>query len=405
MIPTTPAQSTSRPFLALVLAVAFSLAGGPALAGVRIYVDRNGVGGAPDDSRSYATAQNPATPVATIERGMALAQAGDTVLVRAATFNRTSPLGIGKANFVLEAYPGEAVKLDFAGATSGNGVNFGADGVTLQGFEITNAPEEGVSTWQTNYSTVRKNHIHHCGLVLVNGKYQNGIAAYGTYVTIEQNLVHDTGSHNIYVYGDHITIRNNVVYKTIAPADRGSYGIQIGTPGANCTNIVVAHNVLAESINRSAIVFYATNAAVTNVAIVNNVMTDNAMNPVYVYDDVGTTYSGVQIKNNVFAGNAGGDCVYFTSTKSCSTPPSSFSVSGNKTFSSSSLVGLRDVINHDYVPLVGSAVIDAGLPGYASNDINGTLRPQGSAPDIGPYEGASSSGLDLIRPAAIVDLY
>src|SRR5262249_14103418 len=153
-----------------------ALGSGSALAGVRIYVDQNGVGGAPNDSRTYTVAQNPATPVATIERGMALAQAGDTVLVRRATFNRTTPLGIGHANFVLKAYPGELVTIDWSGATSGNGVNFGAgaDGVTLEGFEIRNAPEEGVSTWQTNYSTIRGCHIHHCGLVLVNGKYQNG---------------------------------------------------------------------------------------------------------------------------------------------------------------------------------------------------------------------------------------
>ncbi|TMQ70778.1 MAG: hypothetical protein E6K80_07440, partial [Candidatus Eisenbacteria bacterium] len=287
-----------------LLAIAFGLAWSASRAfAATLYVDQNGVGGSPDDSRSYTIAQNPSTPVATIERGIALAQSGDVVMVRRATFSRTRPLGLGKANITVKAAPGELVVLDFSGATSGNGVNFGADGVTLEGFEIRNAPEEGVSTWSTNNSVVRGNHIHHCGLVLVNGKYQNGVTGYGTYVTIEQNVIHDTGSHNIYVYGDHITIRNNVVYKTIAPADRGSYVIQVGTPGANCTNITIAHNVLAESINRSAIVFYATNATVSNVAIVNNVMAKNANNPVYVYDDVGTTYSGIQIKNNVFSGN------------------------------------------------------------------------------------------------------
>src|SRR5262245_12063548 len=242
MNPTRPTTLKPRIWL-LAASLALALCAGSAWAGVRIYVDKNGVGGSPSDSRDRTTASNPATPVATIERGMTIATSGDTVLVRAATFVRSTPLGLGKGGIVLKAYPGELAKLDFSGGTTGNGINFGANNITLEGLEITNAPEEDVSTGSTTTNVVRKNHIHHCGLVLVNGKYQNGISAYGSYITIEQNLVHDTGSHNIYIYGDHITVRNNVVYKTIAPLDRGSYGLQVGTPGANCTNITIAHNV------------------------------------------------------------------------------------------------------------------------------------------------------------------
>ncbi|HET9327538.1 MAG TPA: right-handed parallel beta-helix repeat-containing protein [Candidatus Eisenbacteria bacterium] len=377
---------------------------GSAFAGVRIYVDKNGVGGAPNDSRDRTTASSPSTPVATIERGMTLALAGDTVLVRAATFVRSSPLGLGKGGIVLKAYPGELVKLDFSGASTGNGINFGADGITLEGFEITNAPEEGVSTWFTSNNTIRKNHIHHCGLVLVNNKYQNGIAAYGSNILIEQNLVHDTGSHNMYIYGDRITVRNNVSYATIAPADRGSYGIQIGTPGANCTNITIAHNVFAESKNRSSIVFYSPNATISNVVIVNNVLVKNPYSPVYVYSDVGTTFSNIQIKNNIFSENGRGNCVFFTNTNSCSTPPSTFSVSGNLTFASQSLIGFRNLGAHDYFPVVGSSMIDRGLAGYATNDFTGTPRPQGTSVDIGPFEAISGGGVDVIRPAAIGDL-
>src|SRR5690349_12354930 len=163
----TPTRPLRRPLKrnpwclhAPAILVGLGLWSGAALAGVHLYVDKDGVGGAPDDSRLYGAAQNPATPVATIERGMALAQAGDTVLVRRATFSRSSPLGISKANFTLKAYPGELVTLDFAGETSGNGVNFGADGVTFEGFEITHSAEEGLSTWSTNNNTIRKCHIH-----------------------------------------------------------------------------------------------------------------------------------------------------------------------------------------------------------------------------------------------------
>src|SRR5262245_33728482 len=374
----------------------------------RIYVDQQGRGGSCNDTRDRATALNPATPVCSIERGMALAVSGDTVMVRGATFMRTVPLGINKANFTLMAYPGEKVTIDFAGAATGNGVNFGtgANGVTFEGFEIVNAPEEGLSTWSTTNNIVRRNEIHHCGLVQVNGKYQNGIAAYGSYITIEQNLVYDTGSHNLYIYGDHITVRNNVIYKTVAPLDRGSYGIQVGTTGANCTNITIAHNVIAESINRSSVVLYAPSATISNVVVVNNVMINNANNPVYVYNDAGsaTTFTGIQIKNNAFSENLSGNCVFFTATNSCSTPPATFAVSGNKLFTTAASMGFRNLVTHDYYPLTGSGLIDAGLAGYATADYVGTPRPQGTAADIGPFEALQGGGADVIRPAAIRDL-
>src|SRR5215510_5008593 len=118
---------TPTTFLGLLAAtLALALCAGSAFAGVRIYVDKNGIGGSPSDSRDRTTASNPSTPVATIERGMAIAASGDTVLVRAATFTRSSPLGLGKGGIVLKAYPGELAKLDFSGANAGNGINFGA---------------------------------------------------------------------------------------------------------------------------------------------------------------------------------------------------------------------------------------------------------------------------------------
>jgi hypothetical protein len=393
--------------LGALLALGIGLATSGAAQAARIYVDKDARGGACNDGRDRATALNPATPVCSIERGMTLAQTGDTVMVRGAIFVRSSPLGIGKSNFTLMAYPGERVILDFSGALTGNGINFGGNGVTLEGFEITNAPEEGISTWFTSDHVIRRNHVHHCGLVLVNNKYQNGIAAYGSNILIEQNLVHDTGSHNLYVYGDRITVRNNVIYKTIAPAGRGSYGIQVGTTGANCTNITIAHNVIAESINRSSIVLYAPQATISNITIVNNVLMTNEYSPVYVYNESGvaTTYSAIVIRNNIFSENGRGDCVFFTATNGCTTPPSAFTVNGNLTFTSAASIGFRNLAAHDYYPAAGSAMLNAGLPGYATTDYAGTPRPQGSAPDIGPFEATVGGGPDVVRPAPIADLF
>jgi hypothetical protein len=375
-----------------------------ALAGAYIYVDQNAVGGSCDDGRDRTAAQNPATPVCTIERGIALAQAGDTVLVRGGRYLRSGPLGIGKSNFALKAYPGEQVTLDFAAATAGNGINFGSDSVLLEGFEITNAPEECVSCWSSSNITIRKNHIHQCGLTLVNGKYQNAIASYGNNLLVEQNLVHDTGSHCMYLTGYGITVRNNIIYGTIAPGGRGSYGIQLGTGNSPAVDVTVVHNVIAESVNRSSITLYSPSDTVSNVVIANNVLMNNAMYPIYVYTDIGTTFGPVQIRNNVFSQNAGGNCVFFTAEKSCLTIWPQFTIADNQTFDSSSSLGFRDLANRDYYPLAGSPLLDVALPGYAAYDYVGTPRPQGPASDIGPFEALVPVGVDIIPPAAIKDL-
>ena len=82
----------------------------------------------------------PATPVCSIEKGITLAQTGDTVMVRGGRYLRSGPLGINKSNFALMAHPGEHVTLDFAAATAGNGINYGADNVLLQGFRDHQCP-------------------------------------------------------------------------------------------------------------------------------------------------------------------------------------------------------------------------------------------------------------------------
>jgi hypothetical protein len=379
----------------LLSAVGMALAmwSASAFAGAHIYVDQNGVGGACSENRDWATAQHSATPVCSIEKGMALAQTGDTVYVRGGRYLRSKPLGISKSNIALRAYPGEHVLLDFSAATTGNGINYGANGVLLEGFEIANVPEECVSCWNSNDLVIRKNHIHHCGLIKVGGKYQNAIASYGNNVVIEQNLVHDTGSHCMYLTGDRIMVRNNVIYRTIAPGGRGSYGIQFGTGESSVTNSAIVHNLISESVNRSAIVLYAPKATISNVVIADNVLMNNAMNPIYVYNDIrSTTFGQVQIRNNVFAQNAGGNCVYFTDTKSCDTTPSMFTISGNLTFDNSSSLRFRDLAKRDYYPMPGSPLLKAGVPGYASADYVGASRSERTPVDIGPFETLAGGG-------------
>src|SRR5215510_12852038 len=53
--------------------------------------------------------------------------------------------------------------------------------------------------------------------------------------------------------------------------------------------------------------------------------------------------------------------------------------------------GYTDAAKHDYRLLTGSAYIDAGATTVtAPTDAEGTVRPQGAAPDIGAYEAAGA---------------
>ena len=119
---------------------------------------------------------------------------------------------------------------------------------------------------------------------------------------------------------------------------------------------------------------------------------NNAMYPIYVYTDIGTAFGTVDIRNNVFAQNAEGNCVFFTATKSCSTVPPQFAIAKNLTFPSSSSLRFRDLAKHDYYPTAGSPLLNAALPGLASHDYAGTRRPQGKAPDIGPFQVLTGGG-------------
>lgn len=348
-----------------------------------VYVDQHGVAGTCDDGHSYAEAQNAATPLCTIAAALTVAQAADEIVVRQGAYVPAAPIDVTVAGVTLRAYDGEAVTLDLSGAGDDKGVKLRADGVVLEGFEITGAHEECVQGYGTGtHAVVRHNHIHHCGLVKVDDKYQNCMDSDGDGMLIEANVMHDSGSHVLYITGNDVTVRNNILYRSTPPEGRGSYGIQVGTDGANMSRVSIVHNAIGESENRSGIVLYAPNGSIADVVIANNVFWDNAQYGVSSYNTA--TYGGVnRIQNNVFAGNVSGDM---------SDIPTSFQVDGNQSLASSAEVGWRDLPSHDLWPEDDSVLVDAALPGMADADLLDTARPQGPAPDIGPYEWFEGGG-------------
>jgi hypothetical protein len=93
----------------------FPLGGGPAGAQAppSVYVDAASRGGACSDARTPAESQNPATPVCSIERGIALAGSTGRVAVRGGSYPPLELSGRGGrgAYVTVAAYRGEAVSL------------------------------------------------------------------------------------------------------------------------------------------------------------------------------------------------------------------------------------------------------------------------------------------------------
>jgi hypothetical protein len=352
-------------------------------AAATLYVDQDGVEGSCDDGRSYGEAQSASTPLCTVGQALALAQAADEIAVRQGTYVPTAPIDLAVPDVTLRATAGEAVTLDLSAAGDVKGIQLRADGVAVVGFEVTGARQECIQGYATGANTiVRHNHVHHCGLALVDGKYQNCLDSDGDGMLIEGNVMHDSGSHVVYITGNDVTVRNNIVYRTTPPEDRGSYGIQVGTDGAAMVGVTIVHNAIGESQNRSGIVLYAPGGSIADITVANNVFWDNARHGMMAYDTV--TYGGTnQIKNNVFAGNGLGDL---------DGVPASFEVDGNIILASSGEVGWRDLASYDLWPRSDSVLVDAALSGYADDDRVGTPRPQGAAPDIGAYEFLEGGG-------------
>jgi Right handed beta helix region len=84
----------------------------PAQGPPTVYVDVDGRGGACSDARGAAEAQNPATPVCTIDRGIDIAPSGATVRVRGGNYGEVTASGGSRTGLVtVAAQPGESVSL------------------------------------------------------------------------------------------------------------------------------------------------------------------------------------------------------------------------------------------------------------------------------------------------------
>ena len=358
----------------------------PPAAGVQYFVATNG-----SDSNSGTQV----SPFRTINRGANALHAGETLVVRAGTYNETVydkiPPGTSWTSpTTVRVYPGETVIIrpntgnyravyfayfstQFivfdgfivdAANVQGEAVKItvGANHIRLQNCEIMNAPTMGILVTDPGSSY---NEIVNCRVHNIGSSTQ---LDHAIYITTRNNLVdgcriYDALSHGIHLYGDpgmdNNIFRNNVIYN----CKRG-IGIYGGSGNLVYNNVIYDHVEYGILLRNDA-------QDLGGAMLYNNTIYNAGNNGIYNFT---TGISGTLIRNNIVYGHAT-DIVDGTH----------IAVLQNN------LVGVDprfvNLASRDFHLQSGSPAVDAAMTlSQVSTDKDGINRPQGGAYDIGAYE-------------------
>ena len=350
----------------------------------------------------------------TINAGIGCLAAGDTLYVRAGTYNEriapNIPASAGSP-VLISNYNNETVTItstscsDFiamfssyltvhginANATNCNGVSFnvvtlGGTGTTNQTFEnaeVYNCPDSCIQVNRNNAGPiwVRNNLLHDAngtGSPVAAASY--GIYNEGVGVIIENNTIYSNTGYGIHNYGSltpfpsNTTIRYNEVYGNCTNLKLASYaGILLG-PGDN--NVAYANIVRDNFCHGIQVSLGATNAKVYNNTSVRN--QEGGI-------DLESNQTGTTVRNNIMAGNREAFVGINTATHSnnlCAVAETGCDLVEATGSTFTNFAGNIFSLNST------SAAINAGY--NLGNDYNmdyaGISRPQGIGFDIGAYE-------------------
>lgn len=374
---------------------------------------------------------NPGTqsaPFLTIQKGVIGLRPGDTLYVKAGTYAENLycpeaswvppgfvciPSGTSwNAPVTVAAYPGDTVTIQpNAGSNDWNyrvlafdrnqsyiiiigfiidGANVGADAIQInssahhiriQNCEIRNMPSNGVHVSpDANSNEILTNNIHD-----VHGTdHMHGIYLEGSNSLIAGNAIHHCSGYGVHIYNGYAgkSANNNTVYKnkvfqngTALPSN--SAGILLGS-GSN--NIAYDNLVWGNPVGIR-IGFFST---VNNQALNNTVyLNTGSQGQVGIYVSSG---SGAVVKNNIIYQNGTNILNNGTGTV----------LANNLTIDPLFV----NVSAQDFHLEPGSPARDAGLTlGVVPDDFDGLARPQGTAYDIGAYEGGGSPPNPPLNPS------
>ena len=244
----------------------------------------------------------------------------------------------------------------------------------VDGFEIRNGPNGGISIWG-NGNQIRNNEIHHNGnpaSASTNGKdgvYSDQDTADNSYTA---NYIHDNGrqgsnfDHGLYLCGVNENVFNNVLVRNAAS------GLQIAGY-TMVSNMKVYNNVIAWN-GTSGIILWQ---SLSGVDIRNNIMYQNGHYGVGSYAASG---SGVVVDHNLAFGNGNGS-YDFLGGGSTYTYTLGTAISADPLFVNETSSGFDAHLG------TGSPAIGAGLnfSTVFTTDISGAVWPASGSWDLGAY--------------------
>ena len=247
----------SRSFRLLILLVVAT----PALAKT-IYVAKTG---------NDLNPGTPARPLLTIQRAADVVDPGDTVVVEDGLYSNVAQSGAGSTlinltrggtgtNYITFTSQNKwGAVLDGLNNTTAEGVEFGANYIRFENFEVRGFSDDAFSNYRGGqFIEIRGNNIHDEGRYCTDaGIGRDGIYVSRNNVIIERNLIHDIGryepgengcaprtvnykanDHGIYIAGaSNVVIRDNIFYRV-------EHGYSIQLYPSDVDNISILHNTM-----------------------------------------------------------------------------------------------------------------------------------------------------------------
>lgn len=392
---------------------------------------------------------NPGTytrPWQTIQKAANTMVAGDTVYIRAGTYNeqvKPENSGSPSAGYITyTAYLSETVTIDGSGLSLGTSDGLfwiaGKSYIQISGLRVINAghgydttgirvddsndiivarnytyntTSSGIGVWRSNNIIVDGNEIEFAN----HGGAEENLSVAGSYnVVVENNDVHHgfnglaggeginvkTGSHDVKVYHNRVHDQPKLGFGLDGWTDHTynieysdnvsyncSYGFIMSSEQGGLTENIKVHNNIAYNNRGAGFAVPAYNVGLMkNVEFINNTAFGNEGGIRIMH----TNIEGIVIRNNIVSQNGASQISILPGAAAQTT------VDHNLFYGSGNIVGSDPVVGNplfvnpdeaDFHLQSGSPAIDTGSPLNAPNsDFDDISRPQGMGFDIGAYE-------------------
>ncbi|MGB7568086.1 MAG: right-handed parallel beta-helix repeat-containing protein [Chitinivibrionales bacterium] len=367
-----------------------------------------------------------AKPYCTIAYAISRMSGGDTVYVRAGTYNEqlyiTGPAGNASSNTTIAVYPGDTVLLLGNGTNTGRCKIANTNHITLQGFTITNS-NQGLFIDSSTNIVVNDCTIHHVGQEGLHIHYNS------SNVTIDHCLIHDTrqwqydgegiyigtsdaapvdNTNNVMVRNTtiynapdegielkigthHITIEGNTIYNVNLGSDWSQNGNDVGAIEVNnAVGSVQNYGGDPQQVIRNNFIHDVKTAirAGTGSTVYNNVIWNVRGYGIYVDNQSNDPYTRAMYHNTIDATPA--NAVFHVGGAQDVRNNIGPATARNLPTQDAYYV---DKAGADYHLVKGTAPIDAGddLTSIVPTDRDGVSRKTNGAPDMGAYEYSGSS--------------